>query len=273
MNARMGAFLLAMALVGASSSDGAGWRALEAGLELGEFKSNVLTIVGDSTVVVLRVDPALWDLRLVCASAAGVTGNPTARGWAERDGLTAAINAGMFATDHSTHVGYLRAGEHVNSAATNQYKSVAALCPRREGIPRFRIFDLDGPGVSMAAINADYDCVVQNLRLIKRPRLNRWSQQEKMWSEAALGEDSRGRVLFIFSRSPYSVHDFNKVLMALPIDLQCAQHLEGGPEAQLYVRTPAFELELVGSYETGFHPTDGNHVAWPIPNVLGIVRR
>lgn len=69
------------------------------------------------------------------------------------------------------------------------------------------------------------------------------------------------------------MHDFNDLLLALPIDLQCAQHLEGGPEAQLYVRTDALELELVGSYETGFSPSDGNDAAWPIPNVLGLVRR
>lgn len=302
-----GTLVLAATLLASPAVTVAGWRTLEPGLDLGEFKRTGPTIAGDSTVVILRVDPALWDLRLVCAGAdstagpgghagavaggvdggvaggnagrtrggdaGGVADNLTAEGWCKREGLTAAINAGMFATNYRTHVGYLRAGKYVNCPSSNQYQSVAAFGPRREGLPRFRIHDLDRPGVSMPAINNDYDCVVQNLRLIQRSGVNRWSPQENRWSEAALGEDSQGRALFIFSRSPFSMHDFNDILTGLPIDIVCAQHLEGGPEAQLYVHTAAFELKLFGSYETAFNANDRNPSAWPIPNVIGIVRR
>ncbi len=276
MNTFTKTFLLTVGLLGLPASSGAGWRTLDTGLDLGEFRSTLRTVAGDSMVVVLRIDPAVWKLRVLCAGvagAAGVSGNLTAKQWCQREGLSAAINAGMFSSDYHAHIGYLRSGKHINCPSSNQYRSVAAFCPRREGIPRFRIFDLDQPGGSIAALNADYDCVVQNLRLIKRPSLNCWSPQENRWSEAALGEDTQGRVLFVFSRSPYSMHDFNVVLTGLPIGLECAQHLEGGPEAQLYLRTAAFELEVVGSYETGFRQDDSNQSAWPIPNVLGIVRR
>ena len=33
------------------------------------------------------------------------------------------------------------------------------------------------------------------------------------------------------------------------------------------------ELELIGSYETGFLENDDNARAWPVPNVIGVVRR
>ena len=69
------------------------------------------------------------------------------------------------------------------------------------------------------------------------------------------------------------MHDLNEILLELPIDLVCAQHLEGGPEAQLVVRSPNLDLELVGSYETGFADNDGNTRIWPIPNVIGIKAR
>jgi hypothetical protein len=259
-----------LAVLAVPSASEAVWQTLDKGLELGRFKSGFPTIAGDSTVVVLRMDPALWDLRVICA---GATGNLTAREWSQRERLTAVINAGMFAADQSTHVGYLRDGGQVNCASVNSYQSIAAFGPRREGVPRFRIHDLDEPGVSITSIGRDYTCILQNLRLVKRPGRNRWAQDERTWSEAALGEDSRGRILFIFCRSPYSMHDLNGVLASLPIDLVCAQHLEGGPEAQLYVKTDAFELEEVGSYETGFSPGDGNSTAWPVPNVLGIAGR
>lgn len=69
------------------------------------------------------------------------------------------------------------------------------------------------------------------------------------------------------------MHDLNRELLRADIGLVAAQHLEGGPEAQLYVKVGKFELEFVGSFETGFNENDSNVVGWPIPNVLGVKRR
>ena len=218
----------------------------------------------------LRIDPARWDLELVGQSRTGEASGRTAKQWCAAHRLTAAINAGMFAADNKTHVGYMRAGRHVNNAWVNEYQSVAAFDPRRQGLPRFRIFDLDASGVTIPAILEDYASAVQNLRLIKRPGLNRWGRQEKKWSEAALGEDDQGRILFIFSRSPFSMQDLNRELLSLGIGLVSAQHLEGGPEAQLYLHVGDVTQELYGSFETAFREDDGNVVPWPIPNVLGV---
>jgi hypothetical protein len=239
-------------------------------MDLAEFNVGLPAAVGDSSVVVLRVDPSRWDLRLCCATEEVDGRRMTAEQWCEQLGLVAAINAGMFATDYRTHVGYLRSGTHVNSATVNQYRSVAAFDPVDAGTPAFRIYDLDDEGSSLDAINEAYDSVVQNLRLIKRPGSNRWEQQEKRWSEAALGEDEQGRALLIFCRSPYSMHDLNSALLELPLGLVAAQHLEGGPEAQLFVRTGDSRIELVGSYESGFSESNDNRAAWPIPNVIGV---
>ena len=92
-------------------------------------------------------------------------------------------------------------------------------------------------------------------------------------TEAALGEDSEGRILFIYCRSPYSMYDLNEALLSLPLGLVSAQHLEGGPEAQMYVDFGETHLELYGSYESGFNEDDDNDVAWPIPNVIGITKK
>lgn len=253
----------------AGNSAGA-WRSLAPGMDLGTFAAAKPSGIGDARITVLRMDPALWDLELVGRSRSGEAAGRTARQWSEDRKLAAAINAGMFAADYKTHVGYLRYREHVNSSQVNDYQSVAAFDPRRSDLPRFRIFDLDVPGVTMQTVLRDYASAVQNLRLIKRPGVNRWGQQPKKWSEAALGEDDQGRILFIFSRSPFSMHDLNRELLALGIGLVSAQHVEGGPEAQLYLHVGNVELELFGSYETSFREDDGNAVPWPIPNVLGV---
>jgi hypothetical protein len=159
----------------------------------------------------------------------------------------------------------------VNNAHVNAYKSVAAFDPRQDqGLPRFRIFDLDQPGVEMKQIRSDYASVVQNLRLIKRPGENRWNPQHRSWSEAALGEDDQGRALFIFSPTPFSMHDLNKRLLSLGIGLVAAQHLEGGPQAQMYLRAGGVELEMFGRSTSYFLENNASPVAWPIPNVLGV---
>ena len=66
------------------------------------------------------------------------------------------------------------------------------------------------------------------------------------------------------------MHDFNRELLSLGIGLVAAQHLEGGPEAQLFVDVEGFTREMFGSYETSFNENDSNGAPWSIPNVFGI---
>jgi len=254
--------------MGAGNSE---WQSLSPGLDLKRLALKVSNFPGDARITVLRIDPKLWELQLVGTSLSGEHRGHTAREWCEREKFTAAINAGMFGADQKTHLGYARLREHVYNSRVNSYQSVAAFDPQDpQAHPRFHIFDLDAPGVRFENIQRDYASVVQNLRLVKRPGHNQWSQQASKWSEAALGEDDLGRILFVFSRSPLSMHDLNRELLSAGIGLVAAQHLEGGPEAQLYLHVGGTEREIFGSFETSFREDDKNLAAWPVPNVLGI---
>ena len=144
------------------------WQLLAPGMNLGTFSASRPSSSGDSLITVLRIDPALWSLEFVGLSLNDEWGGRTAKQWSKAHHLTAAINAGMYGTDHRTHVGYLRFREHLNNDNVNAYKSVAAFDPRRDGLPQFRIFDLDSPGVSMETILQDYTSLVQNLRLNRK---------------------------------------------------------------------------------------------------------
>ena len=249
----------------------ADWKTIAPGMDLRYVTAKHPSSIGDSRIVILRMDPSQWQLEAVGVTQTGESSGHTARAWSQSHNFSAAINAGMFATDYKTHLGYMGSASYVNNNHTNAYQSVAAFEPRdSQSLPRFRIFDLDVPGVHFQDILKDYSSVLQNLRLVKRPGLNQWNQQERKWSEAALGEDDAGRILFIYSRSPFSMHDLNEELLASGIGLVAAQHLEGGPEAQLYVHVGTLEMELCGSYETAFKENDSNSVAWPVPNILGV---
>jgi hypothetical protein len=250
---------------------GSGWQSLAAGMEIEYIQTRQRSLLGDSRIAVLRMDPRLWELEAIGIGQTGESDGHTAREWCQKHKYTAAINAGMFGSDNKTHLGYLRSRDHVYNGRLNSYQSAIAFDPRAgKAVPPLRIFDLDSPGTTLQAILADYASVVQNLRLIKRPGINQWGRQSREWSEAAVGEDAEGHVLFIYSRSPFSMHDLNQELLAAGIGVVAAQHMEGGPEAQLYVHAGATELEMFGSYETSFKENDQNAKAWPVPNVLGV---
>jgi len=245
------------------------WKTLAPGMDYKYAVAKKPSAVGDSRIFVLRMDPNLWQLEATGISQTDESTGHTARDWSKSHKFIAAINAGMFAADYKAHLGYMGSAAHVNNSKVNAYQSVAAFDSRDPQSPPFHIFDLDAPGTHFDDIQKSYASAVQNLRLIKRPGSNQWGQQNRQWSEAALGEDEKGHILFIYSRSPFSMHDLNNELLSAGIGIVAAQHLEGGPEAQLYLHVGDFELELFGSYETNFRENDSNSAAWPIPNILG----
>lgn len=246
------------------------WKKLDIGLYIGEFKSPQKSNTSDSKITILRIDPHIYSFKLLCADELKHS-NITVKEWCQRYNLSGAINAGMFQMDYKSNVGFMKNYKYINNATINsKYFSVAAFNPIDTTSKIFHIFDIDKSNIKDIINN--YNTVIQNLRLIKRPALNRWSQQQQKWSEAALGQDKNGNVLFIFSHSPYSMHDLNNILINLPIEIVCAQHLEGGPEASLYFSHNNLRIQRVGSYETDFNENNDNKKYWPIPNVIGFYK-
>ena len=253
--------LLAVLVMMAAGMAGADevWTELEPGLELARFDSKTRAVEAWGDLVVLRVDPLVWELKIVAAEQQADDRNRNIREWAEDFDLAAAINAGMYQADKKTHVGFCLVDGEVISKYPNKYRSAVAFGPVADGDPPFRIFDLDE--VALEDVKKRYRNVVQNLRLIKRTGKNRWEQSKKRWREAALGEDGRGRALLISCRKALSMHDFNEILLALPLDLVCAQHLEGSGTARFWLRHPAY-----GEWkEPGYPGPD-------LPIILGVTR-
>jgi hypothetical protein len=258
------------------SSPDSPWKILEPGLDLGTFTSPVRSRTGDSLIHVLRVDPTKFDLvlRMSGATGEGSEANRTARAWAKDTGLVAAINSSMFQTDYLTSTELMVTADHVNNGHVHSGRTVIAFDRAPDapsGAPPFRIIDRDCEDLD--AIRPHYRTLVQSIRMVSCRGTNVWSDSKRVWSHAVIGIDTQGRPLLIQARSPWSTHDFIDILGELPIDLDRLQYAEGGPEAQLYVNAGGVELERMGSFETGFFESDDNAVAWPIPNVIGVVRK
>lgn len=80
-------------------------------------------------------------------------------------------------------------------------------------------------------------------------------------------------MLLIHARTPWNTPVFTDILLELPLHIAHLMYGEGGPEASLTLSSGPHELALMGSYETGFVESDDNDHLWPVPNVLGFVRR
>jgi len=239
------------------------WRAIQPGVEFASLTTGKMASGDSGTLYVVRVDPAR--AKLTVALALESQSKPrTAAEWCRTAGLSVAINVGMYQTDLLSNVGYLRHGSHVNNPRWNADNAVLAL----NGSSPALWVDRD---VDTRSLN-NYDIVVQNLRLITKSRKNVWAPNARQWSEAALAIDSKRRLLFLFTRAPWSMREFNDELLRLPLDVAGAMHLEGGPEASLSIHGGGVDLDLAGSFETGFWPDDSNVKQWAIPNVLGVAK-
>lgn len=237
------------------------WTPIAPGVEHAWLRFDPPPAIGCNRLDVVRVDPATAHLSAGMRSLPGGTLH-TAMDWCTKLGAAVTINLGMFETDFVTHTGYLRAGEHTNNARwVGSYKSALWWDDGHAAM-----VDLESPGSN--AFPAAQG-VVQNLRLISAPGRALWAENGKQWSEAGLAQDDKGRLLLLHTRAAFSMADLTRRLVAMPLGVQRAMHLEGGPEASLAICAEGHRLEAVGSYETGFFD-DRNREAWPLPNVLAV---
>jgi hypothetical protein len=247
------------------------WQKLDKGLELGIFASPRPSEVGDSLIRVLRIDPNRFEFKLLNASASGQGRSLTAKKWCLQNGLVAAINASMYQTDYKTSVSLMRSQTHVNNPRLSKDMSILAFDRQSLAIPLVKIIDRQCE--DFHTWKNKYGTLVQSIRMISCKGRNVWTQQPQKWSTAAIGIDHQDKVLFIHVRSPYSTHDLINIIKMLPVDISRAMYVEGGPEAQLYIRNGGKEYEFTGSSETFFNENSDKKISWPVPNVVGITLR
>ena len=188
-------------------------------------------------ILIVSIDPQSYDLEIFNVSDM----NASLKDISSENGYILVFNAGMFDVDYKTSMGYMKKdGNILNSRNHPNYESLIAFNPNIDSIPNFYIYDSDE--TSFDSIVKQYDSVIENLRLIKRPGINRWPKQDKRWSEIAIGQDIDNNIIVIYCSSILSMFELNEILLSLPIELQVAQHLEGNSLAQLYLKMNQYEI-------------------------------
>ncbi|MDZ7371436.1 MAG: phosphodiester glycosidase family protein, partial [candidate division KSB1 bacterium] len=233
---------------------------IDKGLVVSEYTVKT-SLFGKASIVIIKIDPRHYEFTLLTSRELGHEPLTIAE-WAERYQLLGAINAGMYQEDGRRHVGFLKSNGRVHNSAVNSYLSVLAFHPVVDTLPPIHIFDLDER--PLGEITVLYRSVMQNLRLIKRPGINRWFSAAGRWCEAALGQDVDGNILFIYSPTPMTMTRLNQALLELPIGLVAAQHLEGGPPASLYFSHAGKTIHYVGGENRELSPHGAPQT---IPNV------
>ena len=264
-------FLIFLTLFYSTLMHAVEWQKIGNGLEYGKFELAVSSSSGNSTVDIVRIDPAQYDFDLLLASE-HENKKRTIENWALDFGFIGAINAGMFQTDHITGTGYLTNYQHKNNPFRHSSYRMYFVCnPKEEGLPEAQMIDWQQPGAP--ELIGKYNSALQCIRMIASGGKNVWSKQTDKWSEAALGQDIEGNILFIFCRSPYTMHELINLLLQLPLDIDKMMHLEGGPEACSYIETEEFHLRCAGTFESGFFDNEHQQSFWQIPNIIGFRKR
>ena len=166
----------------------------------------------------------------------------------------------------------MRTRTHVNNPRLRQ-KDMTILAFDRlgTGVPEVKIIDRQCEDFRIW--KNKYGSLVQSIRMISCKGKNVWRQRAKKWSTAAIGIDKTDNVLFIHVGSPYSTHDLINILKQLPLEIDRAMYTEGGPQAQLYIKTGTHEYEFSGHSEIDFSKKANSLFSWPIPNAVGVAPR
>ena len=247
------------------------WQKLSDGLHLGFFQSPVPSETGDSMIRVLKIDPSRYNLRLLNASASE-NGRPlSTKEWCQQNGLVAAINASMYQADLKASVSLMRTKSHINNPRLSKDMAILAFDRQNPEVPRAKIIDRQCEDFD--TWKTKYKTLIQSIRMISCKGKNVWEQQPQKWSTAAIAIDRHGRVLFIHVGSLYTTHDLINILKTLPLRIDRAMYVEGGPQAQMYIKVGTHEYEFVGSYKLSIEENVNALFSRPIPNVVGISLR
>lgn len=240
------------------------------GIEFLQLDAPKKSILGDSKLTVLRIDPSRFEFELYTATAHKKQ-KVTAQELGDSLDYLVVFNAGMYElADGFTHRGYLKSENHFNNKTLNpSYNSMLALSPSDTTQAHCQLIDLTCE--SWKTIQTKFAAFAQGPRMIDcNGQPMSWNKKKQSCSMLVASTDNEGRIYLIFSRTPYTHNEMISFLLQLPYQLTKTIYLEGGPETSLYIRTPTMTLSCIGSYVSQTYPVDTNVDFWKLPNLIGI---
>lgn len=236
------------------------------GVEFAKLRGDPYCRQGSSDIGVLRVDPARAPLHVRHFSTGG--DRPVdIFDWQKRSGAIAVFNAGQYYPDFS-YMGLLSsAGTRVSGRLHPTFKAALVAGPV-DGGEKARVLDLEH--VPLDPDRPRWREIAQSFMLFDRNGVVRVRKSPQIAPRTIVGEDRDGRLLVIASEGSYTLADFAALLQSAPLDLTHAMSMDGGAEAQLWVRAPAFQYASFGHWTEGRGEDELKSAVVPLPAVVTV---
>jgi hypothetical protein len=242
---------------------------LAPGIEWCETLAPLNSVVGDSKITIIKIDPSYFNFHLLMSSEKGK--KRTVQDWADSFQLNIVFNAGMYDLNSGWKSrGLLQGFAHSNNAQLHtDFNHVISFQPKDSSELPFFVYDLTCDNWELA--KKKYNCYAQGLRMIDCSHCTiGWNKRKQSCSMLVCAMDPSFNMYLIFSRSPYTHNQMIAFMSAMPFQLFNAIYLEGGPETSLFIKTDQQKVERLGSYVSGSYPKDTNRQFWKLPNVIGL---
>lgn len=245
------------------------WKQAAPGIDFCETAAPVKSRINNSRLTVLRIDPEKVEFEVLCAS--GLDKKPhTVKEWAKQYDFDIVFNAGMYDLANTLKSrGYLKSGKHINNGELEpEFNSMLAFHPADSMNPSYDIIDLEC--TQWNQVNKNYFAFAQGLRMLDCNGTPLDWRSRQWCSMLVAAKDPDGKLILVFSRSPYLHNEMIRFLGMFPMKLTHAIYLEGGPETSLYMHIGKTRLEKFGSWVSDTYETDSNDHFWKLPNIIGV---
>jgi uncharacterized protein YigE (DUF2233 family) len=253
------------------------WRGLGPGLEFRLMKGDDAgprARKGPAAVAVLRADPARWRLDLFHQgeTAAGGIGRDAAA-WQQLTGATVILNASQYYPDLKPMGLFYKEGRNLGTHLLPRWKGVLAGEPRSgQALPQVAILDLEHEPFRLE--QTPWRVALQSFMLLDRNGGKRVRRSEWHASRSAAAIDRQGRLLLLHTEGAWTLWELADWLSRSDLDVREALSMDGGFEAQMCVRSGAFEYVSYGGWhvdDRGDHSLPGLRVK--LPGVLALFPR
>lgn len=247
------------------------WKTIGNGVDFCETDAPLRSAVGDSRLVLLKIDPKQVEFDMFTASGMDSVARPV-NFWADTMGLNIVFNAGMYDLGKPLiSRGLLKNGEHANQLTYKEGWNVMLAMNPVDSVDAVDAVVYDMQCTPFSAIQDKYASFAQGLRMLDcSGNPMHWRKNVQSCSMLVCAHDERDNLILIFTRSPYTHNQMIGFMKQFPTPLHNAIYMEGGPETSLYVSIGDFCLQKVGSYVSRTYAKDSNVMFWPLPNVIGI---
>lgn len=257
-----------------SSDSAVPWKTLTDGFQYAEVNAPDKSVVNDSRLTFLKIDPSRFEFKFLTASEQDRRMR-TAPDWAAEFGQHIIVNAGMYNYNRNhTNKGYMKNYGHLNNPQkTPDNNAMLAMHPKDKSKPPFEIYDITCQ--KWDSIRHLYHSFCQGMRMIscKGEPMAFSKRPDQSCSMVVAATDTLKNLYIVFSRSPYTHRAMIGYLQKLLPDIRTTVYLEGGPEASLYINTGDTIIAKYGSYISNTRANDDNDHFWEIPNVIGIKKK